>query len=115
MNIHLDETQLFASATNYYAKINYHFQSLIGIGAIGGALIGGWAIEYFGRKTALMLYSIPFAAGWLLIANAQYGWMLFLGRILTGMAVGSTSLTVPVCHSSFCHPLFIYAKLVYND
>lgn len=59
-------------------------------------MIGGWAIEFFGRKTALMLYSIPFAGGWLLISNAQAPWMLFLGRILTGIAVGATSLTVPV-------------------
>ena len=53
-------------------------------------------IEYFGRKTALMLYSVPFAAGWLLISNATHVSMVFAGRLLTGVAVGATSLTVPV-------------------
>ena len=91
-----------------FSKYFFHsFQSILGIGAIAGALIGGWAIEYFGRKTALMVYSVPFATGWLLISNAKHGWMLFLGRILTGIAVGSTSLTVPVSTTSsllyFCH------------
>ena len=62
-------------------------------------MIGGWAVEFFGRKTALMLYSVPFAGGWLLISNAQEPWMLFVGRLLTGIAVGATSLTVPVSAS----------------
>ncbi len=74
---------------------------------MGGALLGGWAIEYFGRKTALMLYSVPFASGWLLISYAQHSWMLFFGRILVGVAVGSTSLTVPVCNiPNTFHPGF---------
>lgn len=83
-------------------KINCIFlsQSILGIGAIGGALIGGWAMDYFGRKTSIMLYTVPFATGWLLIANSKYGWMLFVGRLLTGIAVGCTSLTVPVSHIS---------------
>ena len=96
------------------------------MGAIAGALIGGWAIEYFGRKTALMIYSVPFATGWLLISNAQHGWMVLLGRLLTGVAVGATSLTVPVSCSfsslyvqpffetDLSHPLSIYAHCRYQ-
>eukprot|EP00794_Sanderia_malayensis_P011967 gene11967-13204_t len=97
-----DSTQSFCVSKDEFSW----FASLLGVGAIGGALIGGWAIEFFGRKTALMLYSVPFASGWLLISNSKHSWMLLLGRILVGIAVGSTSLTVPVYIAEIAHPKY---------
>ena len=86
------------------------------VGAIAGALISGWAVDYFGRKTSLLLYCVPFAAGWLLISNAKHQSMLYIGRLLTGIAVGATSQTVPV--SSFnnflCRTVLVSFGTVYN-
>lgn len=43
-----------------------------------------------------MFCVIPFELGWLLLAYAQNRGMLYAGRIITGLASGIISLTVPV-------------------
>lgn len=53
-----------------------------------------------GRKLSLMLCSIPYVFGYIVIISAQNVWMLYFGRMLTGLASGITSLVVPVRHFS---------------
>jgi predicted MFS family arabinose efflux permease len=45
----------------------------------------GFIIGRIGRKSSLMILSIPYVVGWLLIASAMNLNMLYSGRILTGM------------------------------
>ena len=71
-------------------------QSLVAVGAIFGCPIGGWAIDKFGRKRTLLLCSVPFELGWLLISFAQDRAMLYSGRITTGLACGIASVAAPV-------------------
>lgn len=52
-------------------------QSLITLGAMFGSIIGGWAIDYFGRKGTIMMCSLPFELGWFLIAFAKNHEMLY--------------------------------------
>lgn len=49
-----------------------------------------------GRKLSLMLCSVPYVFGSMVIISAQNVWMLYVGRVLTGVASGITSLVVPV-------------------
>lgn len=49
-----------------------------------------------GRKLSLMLCSVPYVLGYVVIISAQNVWMLYAGRMLTGLASGITSLVVPV-------------------
>lgn len=69
---------------------------MVNVGAMFGSLIGGWAIDKFGRKGTIMLCAIPFELGWLLISYAQNVAMLYTGRIITGLGCGVISLAVPV-------------------
>ena len=89
----------FASPWNTEISFSSSFsflQSLVAVGAIFGCPIGGWAIDKFGRKRTLLLCSVPFELGWLLISFAQDRAMLYSGRITTGLACGIASVAAPV-------------------
>ena len=85
-------------------------QSLVAVGAIFGCPIGGWAIDKFGRKRTLLLCSVPFELGWLLISFAQNRAMLYAGRITTGLACGIVSLATPVSFFSSSSSFFNTVK-----
>lgn len=79
------------------------FGSIVTIGAALGGLLGGWMVEKIGRKLSLMFCAIPFVFGFTIIIAAQNVWMLYLGRVLTGLASGLTSLVVPLYISEMAH------------
>ncbi|XP_053726710.1 solute carrier family 2, facilitated glucose transporter member 8 [Synchiropus splendidus] len=79
------------------------FGSVVTLGAAGGGLLGGWMVEKVGRKLSLMFCSLPFVFGFTLIIAAQKLWMFYLGRVLTGLASGVTSLVVPLYISEMAH------------
>ncbi|XP_063792022.1 solute carrier family 2, facilitated glucose transporter member 8 isoform X2 [Pseudophryne corroboree] len=60
-------------------------------------------VDRIGRKLSLMLCSLPFVLGFMLIISAQNVWMLLCGRLLAGLASGVTSLVVPVYISETSH------------
>ncbi|XP_072488067.1 solute carrier family 2, facilitated glucose transporter member 8 isoform X2 [Notamacropus eugenii] len=51
-----------------------------------------------------MLCTVPFVGGFNLITGAQNIWMLYGGRLLTGLAAGVTSLVVPVYIAEISYP-----------
>ena len=72
------------------------FASMPTLGAILGGLIAGFMIERCGRKFTVMMCG-PFAViGWLLIATSTDFPVMVTGRALTGIALGMSSLCVPV-------------------
>ncbi|NXC50195.1 GTR8 protein, partial [Penelope pileata] len=79
------------------------FGSVVTLGAAAGGILGGYLVDKIGRKLTLMLCSIPFVSGYIVIIAAQNVWMLYFGRILTGIASGITSLVVPVYISEISH------------
>ncbi|NXN29321.1 GTR8 protein, partial [Nycticryphes semicollaris] len=80
------------------------FGSVVTLGAAAGGLLGGYLVDKVGRKPSLMLCSIPYVFGYVVIISAQNIWMLYFGRVLTGLASGITSLVVPVYISEVSHP-----------
>uniref|UniRef100_UPI00398F66BB solute carrier family 2, facilitated glucose transporter member 8 n=1 Tax=Pristiophorus japonicus TaxID=55135 RepID=UPI00398F66BB len=80
------------------------FASLVTIGAAVGGIIGGWIVDKIGRKLSLMMCAVPYVSGFTMIIGAQNIWMLYGGRVLTGLASGVTSLVVPVYISETAHP-----------
>ncbi|KAK1792013.1 hypothetical protein P4O66_001796 [Electrophorus voltai] len=77
--------------------------SVVTIGAGLGGLLGGWVVERIGRKLTLMFCAMPFIFGFTIMIAAQNHWMLYVGRILTGLASGVTSLVVPLYISEMAH------------
>ncbi|XP_054167411.1 facilitated trehalose transporter Tret1-like [Oppia nitens] len=73
--------------------------SLMALGAVLGSICAGSLIEYIGRKGTLIMTSIPFVFGWLLMAYAgrmESPSAILIGRFITGYCCGLISLTAPV-------------------
>ena len=64
-------------------------------GALGGLICHVLADNY-GRKFALLMCSLPYAAGWMLIIAATNTYMLYVGRLATGISFGMTVPTVSI-------------------
>ncbi|XP_065651888.1 solute carrier family 2, facilitated glucose transporter member 8-like [Hydra vulgaris] len=79
------------------------FAILLAIGAVFGLVFGVIIIERFGRIAGIMIASIFYIPGWIIIGVCPYGVVIF-GRFLTGVATGFCSLTVPIyiVEVSFC-------------
>lgn len=69
--------------------------SVLAIGALIGGLLGEPCNKLLGRKLSLVLYGVPFALGWLMIAFANGINLLVWGRFLTGLCCGLVSGTAP--------------------
>jgi predicted MFS family arabinose efflux permease len=76
----------------------------VALGTIGGSLIGGVLADGIGRKRTILLVSILFALGWVLIARAKTVRDILIGRLLTGVASGGYSSAVQVSLSLLPHP-----------
>jgi SP family facilitated glucose transporter-like MFS transporter 8 len=72
------------------------FGSLVALGAAFGCPIGSRFTEKWGRKTTLIICSILITCGWLLVVYAPTLWLLLMGRFITGVSVGMTSVCVPI-------------------
>lgn len=62
------------------------FSSVGYLGAILGSLVSGTLVDVFGRKLTLMIATVPFLLGWITIAAAENTWMIYIGRLHTGMS-----------------------------
>lgn len=92
-------------------------QSIVTIGAAIGGLLGGWMVDKIGRKLSLMFCALPYIFGFTIVIAAQNVWMLYLGRVLTGLASGVTSLVVPVSNMEcllLCYQLKLKVRGSYN-
>ncbi|XP_061460054.1 solute carrier family 2, facilitated glucose transporter member 8 isoform X4 [Rhineura floridana] len=79
------------------------FGSVVTLGAAAGGILGGYIVDKLGRKLSLMLCAVPYVFGFTVIILAQNVWMLYVGRLLNGLASGVTSLVVPVYISEITH------------
>ncbi|KAK7868577.1 hypothetical protein R5R35_009469 [Gryllus longicercus] len=71
--------------------------ALVPLGALAGALPAGYLADAVGRKRALLGETAPMIAGWLLILFAGDAvWLLYLGRVLTGLGVGANAVLVSI-------------------
>lgn len=66
------------------------------LAALTGGVAGGPLIEYIGRKKTIILTDFLFLVSWLLCANAQNVWYIYVARAIVGFSVGIASLALPV-------------------
>lgn len=71
------------------------FSSLVTVGALVGGPIAAVLIDKTGRKTGIMISTVPFSVGYFLIIFASNAIILYIGRILTGIGTGMCSVAVP--------------------
>ena len=66
------------------------------IGSVIGGAFGGKLADRISRRYALLACAVVYGAGAILTAISPGYWWFFAFRVLTGVAVGASSLTVPV-------------------
>ncbi|KAF2502232.1 sugar transporter [Lophium mytilinum] len=69
-----------------------------------GALASGFITDRLGRKKAIMIGSILWCVGCILVCASQDVAMLIVGRIVNGLCVGICSAQVPVYISELAEP-----------
>lgn len=69
-----------------------------------GALVSGPIMEFIGRRGSLQFAVIPLCSGWITMAFAKYVHHIFIGRILSGFAVGLTAVPSQVILSEMADP-----------
>ncbi|XP_043913831.1 solute carrier family 2, facilitated glucose transporter member 6-like [Protopterus annectens] len=80
------------------------FGSVFTLGTAAGGLFGMILNDIVGRKLSIMLSAVPSGIGYFIMSSAQNVNMLYGGRILTGIAGGLTSASIPVYVSEISHP-----------
>lgn len=81
------------------------------VGAILGAFFCGKAVDYLGRKKIIIFSSIIFAIGALWSGSSPNIYHLIASRLLLGVAIGSSSFTVPL-YIAEISPAKLRGKLV---
>jgi len=85
-------------------RMQEYVTSAILVGAILGALSGGWAIERFGRRRTIAGLACVYTTGAILSALAPNPILLALARVFLGSAVGGSSQTIPVYVAELAPP-----------
>lgn len=62
-----------------------------------GALLSGFLMERWGRRTTLILCTIPFTASWIALAFATRHAVILTARAMAGFASGLTIGPTQVC------------------
>lgn len=70
--------------------------SLMPLFALVGSSLGGFTLDRYGRKWTIILGGIPFLPSFALTYVANKVWMVMVGRGLSGLAIGITTVSVPV-------------------
>ena len=66
------------------------------VAAAVAACLGGPLCDLFGRKPVLLMASIVFTIGAVVMGVAQYAWMLLIGRVIVGIGIGFAAMAVPM-------------------
>ncbi|KAJ9592807.1 hypothetical protein L9F63_015529 [Diploptera punctata] len=74
------------------------FASMLSVATIFGCLACGPLLDWLGRRKTLIIMNIPFIIGWTILCVAPSPaplYMLYIGRVLTG--IGSGMVSIPAC------------------
>jgi len=72
------------------------FSSLINVGALFGALGGGWVCTYAGRCNSLRIAAMLIGVSWIWVALSTSATQLCIARLPIGLGVGLQSVATPM-------------------
>lgn len=72
------------------------FGSLVNVGCMIGALLAGPLTDCMGRKLAIAVAAVPWVGAWAAIGLVPAFGGVLAGRVLSGIATGIISMTVPL-------------------
>ncbi len=78
--------------------------ALLPLGAVIGALFAGYCTDRFGRRKIILVASLIFILAALFMSLAPTVLFLLIGRSLAGLAIGVSSMTVPLYLSELSPP-----------
>ncbi len=78
--------------------------SIILIGALVGACFGGLLTDRLGRRSTLMITAVFFLIGTVIVTTAHTLFVLFIGRIIVGLAIGVVSMAAPLYIAEMADP-----------
>ncbi|TFK80912.1 general substrate transporter [Polyporus arcularius HHB13444] len=79
--------------------------ALLSIGTLAGALIGAPVADWLGRRYAMTVECGVFMVGVLIQITAFHSWVQFaIGRLISGLGVGSLSAAVPMYQAETAPP-----------
>lgn len=85
---------------------------LLSVGCLVGALIAGKLADTLGRRLAISVFALWASVGIVIEISSEYAWYQFaLGRLVTGISIGSLSVVVPM-YQSESSPAIIRGVLV---
>ena len=79
--------ELFGLSSSFVGLIGAFSSNAISAGI--GALVGGWLCDHYGRKRIYQWDLLVYAFGLLWIIFATEAWMLVVGYVIAGLAVGA--------------------------
>jgi len=74
------------------------------LGALFSSLMGAWLAGTIGRRLTLAAAAVTFVVGCIVLALAPTLWVLLLGRVTVGLAIGASSAVTPVYLAESARP-----------
>jgi len=72
------------------------FASILMLGSIPGAILGSYLCDKVGRRFTLLINSVGYLVGFLLMALSHNVYLLILGRFITGLFCGMDLVATPI-------------------
>lgn len=66
------------------------------LGSIPGNIIAAFIVDWLGRKSSLLIASVPLAIGWILIIIAWNPYVLYVSRFISGIGQGIVYVVCPM-------------------
>lgn len=89
--------------------------SMFIFGNLIGALSSSILADKFGRRTTMFVGTILFAFGAVFQVAAMNLWLLYIGRVVSGLAIGLMTMIVPLFNAELAPPLIRGRLITFNQ